>query len=112
MLRLFVGNIPHTCSEIELRKWFESHGHEVAFAQVIRDRMTGHSRGFGFIELQDTSDLRGVCEALNGQKLSGRVLTINAANPRVPRDNGGGGRTHDDRNDRRGNDRRRDRDED
>jgi RNA recognition motif-containing protein len=84
MLRLFVGNIPHACDEIELRKWFERHGHEVAFAQVIRDRMTGHSRGFGFVELQDTSDLRGTVEQLNGQRLSGRVLTVNAATPRIP----------------------------
>lgn len=85
MLRLFVGNIPHATSEIELRKWFEQHGHEVAFAQVIRDRMTGHSRGFGFVELSSTSDLRGTVEQLNGQSLSGRVLTVNAATPRTPK---------------------------
>ena len=85
MLRLFVGNIPQGCSEVELAKGFEQHGHEVAFAQVIRDRMTGHSRGFGFVELQDTNDLRGTVEQLNGQRLSGRVLNVNAATPRIPR---------------------------
>lgn len=85
MLRLFVGNIPHSTSEIELRKWFEGHGHEVAFSQVIRDRMTGHSRGFGFVELQDTSDLRGTIERLNGQELDGRVVTVNAATPKQPK---------------------------
>ncbi len=85
MLRLFVGNIPHACSENELRQWFEQQGHDVAFAQVIRDRITGQSRGFGFVELQDTSDLRGTIEQLNGQSLSGRVLTVNAATPRIPR---------------------------
>ncbi len=85
MLRLFVGNIPHACGEDDLRTWFEEHGHDVVFTQVIRDRMTGHSRGFGFVELQDTSDLRTTVEELNGQRLSGRVLTVNAATPRLPR---------------------------
>ncbi len=85
MLRLFVGNIPHITTEAGLRLWFEDHGHKVSFVQVIRDRMTGHSRGFGFVELQDTSDLRGTVERLNGQRLSGRVLTINAATSRLPR---------------------------
>jgi len=88
MLRLFVGNIPHECNEIELREWFEQHGHDVAFAQVIRDRMTGHSRGFGFVELRDTSNLKEALAQLHGQLLSGRVLTVNAATPKMPR--GGG----------------------
>ena len=64
--------------------WFEEHGHTVSFAQVIRDRVTGHSRGFGFVELQDANDLKATVEELNGQRLSGRVLTVNAATPRVP----------------------------
>jgi cold-inducible RNA-binding protein len=85
MLRLFVGNIPHASDETELRKWFEGHGHDVASAQVIRDHLTGHSRGFGFVELQDTSDLRSTVERLNGKPLLGRVLTINAATPKLPR---------------------------
>jgi len=84
MLRLFVGNIPHSCGEAELQRWFEEHGHSVTFAQVIRDRVTGHSRGFGFVELQDAWDLKATVERLNGQRLAGRVLTVNAATPRVP----------------------------
>jgi RNA recognition motif-containing protein len=84
MLRLFVGNIPHACGETELRQWLEEQGHSVSFAQVIRDRVTGHSRGFGFVELQDVSDLQSTVERLNGQRLSGRVLTVNAATPRTP----------------------------
>lgn len=88
MLRLFVGNIPHQCSEVELRKWFEEHGHEVAFSQVIRDRITGHSRGFGFVELRDTADLSGTVAQLSGQPMGGRPITINAANPRLPRGEG------------------------
>jgi RNA recognition motif-containing protein len=82
MLRLFVGNIPHACGEAELQRWFEEHGHSVSSAQVIRDRVTGHSRGFGFVELLDASDLKTTVERLNGQRLSGRVLTVNAATPR------------------------------
>jgi cold-inducible RNA-binding protein len=88
MLRLFVGNIPHQCSEVELCKWFEEHGHEVAFSQVIRDRITGHSRGFGFVELRDTVDLSGTVAQLSGKSMGGRLLTVNAANPRLPGDGG------------------------
>jgi RNA recognition motif-containing protein len=84
MLRLFVGNIPHACGEAELQRWFEERGHSVTFAQVIRDRVTGHSRGFGFVELEDAFDLKSTVESLHGQRLSGRVLTVNAASPRVP----------------------------
>jgi RNA recognition motif-containing protein len=85
MLRLFVGNIPHSCGDTELKSWFEQQGHSVTFSQVIRDRLTGHSRGFGFVELSDTSDLRSAVERLNGQRLSGRVLTVSAATPRAAR---------------------------
>ena len=70
MLRLFVGNIPHSCGDTELKAWFEQQGHSVTFSQVIRDRLTGHSRGFGFVELSDTSDLRSAVERLNGQRLA------------------------------------------
>jgi RNA recognition motif-containing protein len=88
MLRLFVGNIPNACTEIELSEWFAQQGHDVAFAQVIRDRITGNSRGFGFVELRDTSDLKETVERLHGQRLSGRVLTVNAATPKIPRAEG------------------------
>ena len=85
MLRLFVGNIPHACDEAALNVWFEQHGHEVSFAQVVRDRLTGHSRGFGFVELKDASNLGETIKSLHGQAMSGRVLTINAATPKLPR---------------------------
>jgi len=82
-MRLFVGNIPHACGETELRQWLEEQGHSVTFTQVIRDRVTGHSRGFGFVEIKDAADLQSIIERLNGQRLSGRVLTVNAATPRA-----------------------------
>jgi len=86
MLRLFVGNLPHSCNENQLRHFFEQQGLTVTFSQIIRDRATGHPRGFGFIEIQDMSDLRTAIDQLNGQRMSGRVLTVNAATPRMSHD--------------------------
>jgi len=85
MLRLFVGNIPNACDEVALSAWFEQHGHQVSSAQVVRDRTTGHSRGFGFVELQNASNLAETVKSLHGQAMSGRVLTVNAATPKVSR---------------------------
>ena len=85
MLRLFVGNIPHACDEIALREWFEQEGHGVSSAQVVRDRTTGLSRGFGFVELQNASNLAETVKSLSGKAMSGRVLTVNAATPKPPR---------------------------
>jgi RNA recognition motif-containing protein len=81
-MRLFVGNIPHGHSEIELRHWFEEHGHNVDSVEVIRDRMTGNSKGFGFVELETGHDLPTTVRQLNGQRLAGRPLTIGPATPR------------------------------
>jgi cold-inducible RNA-binding protein len=85
MLRLFVGNIPHTCDESSLSQWFEERGHAVGSAQVIRDQITGHSRGFAFVELGSASELSATLAEFRGQAMSGRVLTINAATPKLPR---------------------------
>jgi len=85
MLRLFVGNIPNACDENELCAWFAQQGHNVSSAQIMRDRMTGHSRGFGFVELQDASNLAEAIQALHGKAMLGRMLTINGATPKVPR---------------------------
>jgi RNA recognition motif-containing protein len=81
-MRLFVGNIPHALGEIELRSWFEEHGHAVASVEVIRDRLSGNSKGFGFVEIEDESDLPNTVRQLNGQRMAGRVLTVGAATPR------------------------------
>lgn len=82
MSRLFVGNIPHACNDIDLQAWFEEQGLNVDSVQIIRDRMTGHSRGFGFVQLKNAPEVRGIIETLNGQRLAGRVLTIGEAVPR------------------------------
>jgi RNA recognition motif-containing protein len=84
MSRLFVGNIPHACNDTDLQAWFEQQGLAVDSVQIIRDRITGHSRGFGFVQLKTATDVKGIIERLNGQKLAGRVLTVGEAVPKTP----------------------------
>jgi len=84
MSRLFVGNIPHACNDTDLQAWLEQQGLAVDSVQIIRDRTTGHSRGFGFVQLKSAVEVRGIIEKLNGQKLAGRVLTVGEAVPKTP----------------------------
>ena len=84
MSRIFVGNIPHSSTDGELQQWVEAQGFGVESAQIIRDRSTGQSRGFGFVVLND-GNLKGAIAALNGQRMGGRVLTVNEAMPPVQR---------------------------
>ena len=84
MSRLFVGNIPHACNDTDLQAWFEQQGLPVDSVQIIRDRITGHSRGFGFVQLKGASDVKNIIEKLNGQRLAGRVLTVGEAVPKMP----------------------------
>jgi cold-inducible RNA-binding protein len=81
MPRIFIGNIPHASSDVELRYWVESRGFRVESAQVIYDRTTGKSRGFGFVALTEGEDLQAAINVLNGQRMDGRVLTVNEATP-------------------------------
>ena len=81
MPKLFVGNIPHASSEVELQQWVEAQGFQVESAQIIRDRSTGQSRGFGFVVLNEEWKLKDAITALNGQRMGGRVLTVNEALP-------------------------------
>jgi RNA recognition motif-containing protein len=81
MDRLFVGNLSHTSSEMEVQHWVEGKGFSVATTLLIRDRSTGQSRGFGFVELEEESKINEAIAALNGQRLGGRVLTVNRATP-------------------------------
>jgi len=91
--KLFVGNLPHEVTDAELNEFVASAGFQAASAVVIRDKMTGQSRGFGFVELADGEDMERAIAGLNGQSLQGRRLTVNEARP--PRsDSGGGGRPH------------------
>jgi len=81
MPKLFVGNIPHASSDQELQQWVEGQGFQVESAQIIRDRSTGQSRGFGFVVLNEEWKLKDAISALNGQRMGGRVLTVNEALP-------------------------------
>jgi len=85
MQKLFVGNIPHASSDVELQQWIESQGFQVESAEVIRDRSTGHSRGFAFVVLNEKSKIKDAIAALNGKRLGGRILTVNEAVPRADR---------------------------
>jgi cold-inducible RNA-binding protein len=96
MKKLFVGNIPHSTSEAELRALFEPHG-KVDQVSVVTDRDTGRSRGFAFVEMTDSAEAEKAIAALNGKELGGRALNINEARPKTDRGgsgprSGGGGR--------------------
>ena len=84
MSKLFVGNIPHEASDTALREWVQSHGFKVDSAQVIRDSVTGRSRGFGFVLLQEDWRLKEAIAQLNGKRMEHRILTVNEAVPLVP----------------------------
>ena len=109
--KLFVGNLPHEVVDTELHEFVTSAGFQATSAVVVRDRMTGQSRGFGFVELADGEDLQRAIAGLNGQSLQGRRLTVNEARPQRtdfggrPRGGGGGGGRH---RERSGGGRRRD----
>ena len=88
---IYVGNLPWGATADDLLQLFQEHG-QVARAQVITDRETGRSRGFGFVEMQDDTEAQKAIEALNGAPYQGRPLTVNEARPREERGGGGGGR--------------------
>jgi cold-inducible RNA-binding protein len=89
MPRIFVSNIPHASTDVELQEWVEAQGFQVESAQIIRDRSTGQSRGFGFVVLNDGLKLKEAISALNGQRMGGRVLTVNEALPQPSNGDGG-----------------------
>ncbi len=87
--KLFVGNLPHEVTDAELGEFVSGAGFQAASAVVIRDKVTGQSRGFGFIELAEGEDMERAIAGLNGQSVGGRRLTVNEARP--PRNDFGGG---------------------
>lgn len=90
MLNLYVGNLPYSMNDQELNELFSQIG-EVQSAKVMSDRETGRSRGFGFVEMADSSAGHEAIEKLNGQDCDGRALVVNEARPREERPRGGGG---------------------
>jgi len=87
--KLYVGNLPYSVSDSDLQQMFEGHG-TVVSAQVIMDRDTGRSKGFGFVEMSSDAEAQAAVDAMNGKDINGRPLTVNEAKPRE--DRGGGGR--------------------
>jgi RNA recognition motif-containing protein len=88
--RLYVGNLPYTTNDGELQQLFEQHG-SVTSAQVVMDRDTGRSKGFGFVEMGTDAEAQAAIAALHGAEFGGRTLTVNEARPK-PEGGGGGGR--------------------
>ena len=84
MINIYVGNLSYQATEQELREMFASHG-EVGNVTIIKDRDSGRSKGFGFVEMEDNSAGLRAIDALNGKDLGGRPLKINEARPREER---------------------------
>jgi RNA recognition motif-containing protein len=83
-MNIYVGNLSHDVSTEELRQAFEAYG-EVSSANVIKDKYTGQSRGFGFVEMPDKAEAQTAIENLNGKDLRGREMNVNEARPRADR---------------------------
>src|ERR687892_2275055 len=88
--KLYVGNLSYSVDSSELEQLFGQHG-QVVSAQIINDRDTGRSKGFGFVEMANDDEATAAIAALNGQQHGGRALTVNEAKPREDRGGGGGG---------------------
>jgi RNA recognition motif-containing protein len=89
-MRLYVGNLSFNTGEPELEQLFASVG-QVVSVRLVRDRATGQSRGFGFVERTDAAQGQAACEALNEREFEGRRLTVNEARPQERSGGGGGG---------------------
>jgi RNA recognition motif-containing protein len=89
MTTIYVGNLPFSANEADLRVLFERHG-TVDSVKLINDRETGRPRGFGFVEMP-SAEAQAAIAALNGYEMNGRTLRINEAQERAPRAPGGGG---------------------
>lgn len=88
--KLYVGNLSYDTTDADLEALFAAHG-SVRSAQVIMDRETGRSKGFGFVEMGSDQEAQDAIAALNGHMAGGRALTVNEAKPKEDRGGGGGG---------------------
>jgi len=89
-MNIYVGNLPFDATEDDLRQAFSAFG-QVASVTIIKDKFTGESRGFGFVELPAKAEADAAITGLNGTDLKGRTLTVNEARPRTESRSGGGG---------------------
>ena len=95
IVNIYVGNIPRTATEADLREAFQAFG-QVASVTIIKDKFSGEPRGFGFVEMPTKSEAEAAIAGLNGKEFKGRTLTVNEARPRTEgresRPRGGGDR--------------------
>ena len=91
-LRIYVGNLPFSASEDDVRALFAQNGRDVTEVKLITDRETGRPRGFGFVEMGSGEEAEAAINELNGFEMDGHPLTVNEARERTPRGGGGGGR--------------------
>ncbi|MFH1437509.1 MAG: RNA-binding protein [Pseudomonadota bacterium] len=89
-MNIYVGSLAFEVTEEELKNEFKTFG-EVSSAAVIKDKFTGESRGFGFVEMPSNEEAKAAMEALNGKDLKGRAISVNEARPRNDNRGGGGG---------------------
>jgi len=85
-MNIYVGNLPYATTEDDLREMFTEFG-EVTSVNIITDKFSGQSKGFGFVEMSDDSNAQEAIESLNGSSIASRNITVNEARPRKPRYN-------------------------
>lgn len=90
-MKLYVGGLAYSVADKELEELFAQHG-SVVSAVVIKDRDSGQSKGFGFVEMGDVKEGQNAIKALDGTDVGGRKIVVNEARPQEPRSNGGGNR--------------------
>lgn len=88
--KLYVGNLPYSVDQNSLQETFSQFGN-VDSVNVIEDRDTGRSKGFGFVEMSSDAEAQKAIDEMNGTTMDGRQITVNEARPKAPRDNRGGG---------------------
>ncbi len=95
-MNIYVGNVPHGTTEEELQEAFQAFG-QVASVAIIKDKFSGESRGFGFVEMPSKAEAQSAIAGLNGKEFKGRALSVNEARPRSEgrgdRESRGGGRS-------------------
>ncbi len=89
-MNIYVGNLSRNVTEEDLQQAFKDFG-EVASVKMIKDRYSGESRGFGFVEMPDKAAAQSAIDGLNGKELKGQALKVNEARPQKSRERGGGG---------------------
>ncbi|MGO9708511.1 MAG: RNA recognition motif domain-containing protein [Polyangiaceae bacterium] len=89
--KIYVGNLPYTCDEQQLRDLFGAEGRSVTEVAIITDRMTGQPRGFAFVSMATADDAKRAIDSLHGSVFGGRTLTVNEARPKEGGAGGGGG---------------------